>query len=182
MVSISGRLYSWKKSRFDRLHVRNCKASTFCPQMVMGGQQRDTSARTCGIDVIEKKKYKIYGLQYCFIWIQIYLQETALKKNSQAPPRQAPNTPPFQEEKSSYKTTPHRFQWGLRDKTLLLRFLENITLYLKKTNANCSEIISNGLLWVSSCQIQPKQRNLSMYEKTTRMYEKSTYIWQRFSA
>ena len=153
MVSISGRLYSWKKSRFDRLHVRNCKASTFCPQMVMGGQQRDTSARTCGIDVIEKKKYKIYRLQYCFIWIQIYLQETALKKNSQAPPRQAPNTPPFQEEKSSYKTTPHRFQWGLRDKTLLLRFLENITLDLKKTNVNCSEIISNGFLWVSSCQI-----------------------------
>ena len=49
MVGISGRLYSWKKSRFDRLGVR--KVSTFCPQMVMGGQQRDTRARTCWIDV-----------------------------------------------------------------------------------------------------------------------------------
>ena len=36
-------MYSRKKSRFDRLHVR--KASTFFPQMVMGGQQRDTHAR-----------------------------------------------------------------------------------------------------------------------------------------
>ena len=36
MVGISGRFYSWKKSRFDRLRVR--KVSTFCPQMVMGGQ------------------------------------------------------------------------------------------------------------------------------------------------
>ena len=49
MVGISGRLYSWKKSRFVRLHIR--KLSTFCPQMVMGGQQRDTRARTFGIDV-----------------------------------------------------------------------------------------------------------------------------------
>ena len=50
MVGISGRLYSWKKSQFDRLHIR--KLATFCPQMVMGGQQRDTRAKTCGIDVI----------------------------------------------------------------------------------------------------------------------------------
>ena len=31
------------------MHVR--KVSTFCLQMVMGGQQRDTHARTCWIDV-----------------------------------------------------------------------------------------------------------------------------------
>ena len=38
-----------KKSRFDHLHVR--KVSTFCPQMVIGGQQGDTRVKTCGIDV-----------------------------------------------------------------------------------------------------------------------------------
>ena len=38
MVDISGRLYRWRKFFFDRLHVR--KVSTFCPQIVMGGQQR----------------------------------------------------------------------------------------------------------------------------------------------
>ena len=37
-VSISGRLYSRKNSRFDRLHAR--KVSTFFPQTLMGGQQR----------------------------------------------------------------------------------------------------------------------------------------------
>ena len=34
-VSISGRLYSRKKSRFDRLHAR--KVSTLFPQTLMGG-------------------------------------------------------------------------------------------------------------------------------------------------
>ena len=48
MVGISGRLYS-HKYRFDRLHMR--KVSTFFLQMVMGGQQRDTHARTCGIGI-----------------------------------------------------------------------------------------------------------------------------------
>ena len=38
-----------KNSRFDRLHAR--KVSTFFPQMLMGGQQRDTRARTCEIGV-----------------------------------------------------------------------------------------------------------------------------------
>ena len=47
-IGISGR-YMEKKSRFDRLHAR--KASTFFPQMLMGGQQRDTRARTCEIGV-----------------------------------------------------------------------------------------------------------------------------------
>ena len=49
MVGISGRLYNRKKSRFDRLYVR--KVSTFFQQMVLGCQQRDTYARTCGIGV-----------------------------------------------------------------------------------------------------------------------------------
>ena len=48
-VGIYGRLYSRKKSRFDRLHAR--KVSTFFPQTLMGGQQRDTRARTCWIGV-----------------------------------------------------------------------------------------------------------------------------------
>ena len=39
--------HNQKKSRFDRLHGR--KVSTFFPQMVMGGQQKDTRARTFGI-------------------------------------------------------------------------------------------------------------------------------------
>ena len=38
-----------KKSRFDPLHAR--KVSTFFPQMLMGGQQTDTRARTCEIGV-----------------------------------------------------------------------------------------------------------------------------------
>ena len=42
-------VYRRKKSRFDRLHAR--KVSTFFPQTLMGGQQRDTLARTCGIGV-----------------------------------------------------------------------------------------------------------------------------------
>lgn len=41
--------YKQKKSRFDRLHGR--KVSTFFPQMVMGGQQKDTRAGTFGIGV-----------------------------------------------------------------------------------------------------------------------------------
>ena len=40
-------------------------------------------------------------------------------------------------------TTPHGFQGGLRSKTVLLLFLENMKLDRKKTNANCSDIISN---------------------------------------
>ena len=41
--------HNQKKSRFDRLHGR--KVSTFFPQMVMGGQQKDTRARTFRIGV-----------------------------------------------------------------------------------------------------------------------------------
>ena len=43
--------HNQKKSRFDRLHGR--KVSTFFPQMVMGGQQKDTRARTFGIGVFD---------------------------------------------------------------------------------------------------------------------------------